>query len=192
MPVDYCQGNCGVRAAIRECRPEDIPGLIEGLASLSFESRIARFFYDKKAFSPEELKRLTLPGDENQQARVAVICDGIRDGQIVGLARCVRVAVTAPLADVGVVVAERWRRCGLGTQLITELRDAALRVGITHWRADFFAHNLGTEKLLCRAGLEERREPLGGGIVRATAKLAPGDNGAGQRSPPGRSTYSPG
>jgi GNAT superfamily N-acetyltransferase len=78
----------------------------------------------------------------------------------------------AAIADVSVVVSDSWRRCGLGNQLITELRNAALRVGITHWRTDFFATNLGAAKLLGLAGLEERREDLGSGIVRVTVKLS--------------------
>jgi GNAT superfamily N-acetyltransferase len=173
MPVDYCQYNFGLPAVIREIHPEDIPELIEGLASLSFESRTTRFFFDKKAFSPEDLVRLTLPGDENHLTRVAVTSDGSRDAQIVGHARCVRVAEKAPIADVGVVVSDSWQRCGIGTRLTTELRNAALRVGITHWRADFFPINLGAEKLLRVIGREEQREYVGCGIVRVTLKLAP-------------------
>ena len=172
MPVDYNQCNCGVRAIIREIHPEDIPELIEALVSLSFESRMARFFFDKKALSRKELHRLTLPSNKNHLIRVAVVSDGNRDKQIVGFAGCIRVALKAAIADVSVVVSDSWRRCGLGTQLIAELRNAALRVGITHWRADFFATNLGAAKLLGLAGLEERREDLGSGIVRVTVKLS--------------------
>jgi len=172
MPVDYHHCICGVRAVIREFHPEDIPELIEALVSLSFESRMTRFLYDKKALSPKELGWLKLPSDKNHILRVAVISDGNRDKQIVGFAGCARVALKAAIADVSVVVADGWQRCGLGTQLTTELRNAALRVGITHWRADFLATNLGAAKLLGLAGFEEHREDLGCGIVRATVKLS--------------------
>ena len=161
MPIDYFQYSLGVRAVIREGRPEDIPQLIDGLVSLSCESRTARFFYDKCVLSRDELARLALPGEGCHLTRVAVISDGNCGEQIVGLARCGRVGATVPIADVGVVILDGWQRSGLGTQLVRELRDAALRIGITHWRADFFANNLGAEKLLGLVGREELRENLG-------------------------------
>ena len=49
MPIDYFPSRLGVRTVIREGRPEDIPQLIDGLVSLSCESRTARFFYDRVA-----------------------------------------------------------------------------------------------------------------------------------------------
>jgi len=184
MPVDYFPSRLGVRTVIRESRPEDIPQLIDGLVSLSYESRTARFFYDKCMLSHDELARLASPGEGHHLTRVAVISDGDCDGQIVGLARCVRVGATMPIADVGVVILDGWQRSGLGTQLVRELRDAALRIGITRWRADFFAINLGAEKLLGLVGREELRENLEAGIVRVMVRLVPDDAGAGRRSQP--------
>jgi RimJ/RimL family protein N-acetyltransferase len=170
MPVDYHQSDEGIRAVIRACRPADIPELVEGLASLSTESRTARFLYDKRSFLPDELVQLALPNDQDHWMLMAVIPE--RDGseRIVGVARCVRVSGTTT-ADLGIVIRDGFTRSGFGTQLVMGLRDASGRGGITHWRADYFADNRGVEKLLRLAGREEQRENLGGEVVRATIKL---------------------
>lgn len=176
MSVDYPQCNYGVRAVVRECRPEDIPQIIEGLDSLSYESRIARFFYDKHSFSAKELERLAQPSDEKCVILVALVPDESVGERVVGLARCVRVAEQSPLAEVDAVILDGYRRAGIGAQLVAGLRDAALRIGVTRWRADYFAAELGAEKLLHRVGREEKREILEPGIVRVTVEL--------QREPP--------
>jgi len=171
MPVDYFAGNLGARAVIRECHPDDAPRLIDALASLSLETRVARFFFAKNQFTPEELAYLLNPDDQDHLIRAAVIAGGTGGEQIVGLARCMRVAANLPLADLGVVVADSWQRSGLGTRLLRELREGSRRIHISHWRADFFETNLGMTKLLARVGMEENRESLGEGVRRVTVRL---------------------
>jgi RimJ/RimL family protein N-acetyltransferase len=171
MPVDYFAGNLGTRAVIRECHPDDAPRLIDALASLSLETRMARFFFAKNQFTPDELAYLLNPDDQDHLIRAAVIPGGTGSEQIVGLARCRRVAANLPLADLGVVVADSWQRSGLGTRLLRELREGSRQIHITHWRADFFETNLGMTKLLARVGMEENRESLGEGVRRVTVRL---------------------
>jgi GNAT superfamily N-acetyltransferase len=172
MPVDYYLSNACAGAIIRDTCPEDGPRLVDGLAALSAESRTARFFHDKRHFSPDELHRLAAPSDRNHLKRVAVVRDEECDEQIIGLARCVRLGATGPVADFGIVVRDEFTHVGVGTRLVFELREAACAAGITHWRADFFAINHGAEKLLHLVGSEEQRESLGDGIVRVTYRLA--------------------
>ena len=171
MPVDYFASNWGVRPVIRECHPDDALRLIDGLASLSAETRMARFFYAKNNFSPDELALLVRPDDKDHLIRAAVVPGENGGEQIVGLARCMRVTAKLPLADLGVVVLDSWQRSGLGTRLLRELRDGSWRIGISHWRADIFEHNLGMAKLLDRIGCEEIREVIGRGVVRVTVRL---------------------
>ena len=171
MHLGYYQSGLKDSAVIREVLLDGTCRLINGLASLSAESRMARFFYYKHTFSLDELNRLSSPSDGNHLKRVAVILDENHTEEIVGLARCDRLGAIGPIADFGIVVRDGFTRSGIGTRLATELGKASQAVGITHWRADFFATNLGSEKLLRSVGREEQREDLGSGIVRATIAL---------------------
>src|SRR3954449_9887310 len=109
---------------IRPIVPEDKALLVAGLRALSPETAMKRFLSPKASFSAAELRYLT---EVDQHDHIAyVVVDG---AQLVAVARCVR---TGPdVADVAIVIGDRWQGLGLGRRLLRMLAARALEEGIT-------------------------------------------------------------
>jgi GNAT superfamily N-acetyltransferase len=136
---------------------------------------LLRFFY---RLSPESLyRRFLAPIARPSQARPERLLDvdhrdrealvSLVDGEIVGVARYVRVSNTE--ADVAVVVADDWQRQGLATRMLEELGEAARGAGIFRFRLTMQADNRAiiglVRKLYPTARLELRRGVLEGTVA---------------------------
>jgi hypothetical protein len=78
----------GTRVLIRPIAPEDKACLADGLRRLSAETIRRRFLAAKPRFSSSELRYLTEVDGVNHIALVAMDADA--PGQLIGVARCVR------------------------------------------------------------------------------------------------------
>ena len=76
------------------------------------------------------------------------------------------------IAEAAVVVDPAWRRVGLGIQLLSLLRDAALMRGIRRFWATFLGENVAVQGLLRRCGLPHTIT-ISGGMAEVTIDLAP-------------------
>src|SRR5919107_1141837 len=105
---------------IRPIEPGDKPELAAAVGRLSAQSLRRRFLAAKPTLSRAELRYLTEVDGDHHIAFVAV------DGEtIVGVARCVRLAPGADVAEFAIVVGDECQRQGVGTALAIELAEAA-------------------------------------------------------------------
>ena len=131
----------GHRVLVRALRPDDAPGLAEAFEQLSETSRYRRFFTGKPHLSEQTLAYLTDIDHHDHEALVAVAPGS---GQLVGVARFIRIPREPDQAEMAVTVADSWQRRGLGTALLRELAQRAAEEDIRYFtdaktpeRADF-------------------------------------------------------
>ena len=128
----------GHRALVRALRPDDGPGLAEAFEQLSETSRYRRFFTAKPHLSEQTLAFLTDIDHHDHEALVAVAPGS---GQLVGVARFIRIPAEPDQAEIAVTVSDSWQRRGLGTALLRELAQRAAEAGIGYFVAEILAEN---------------------------------------------------
>jgi RimJ/RimL family protein N-acetyltransferase len=128
----------GHRVLVRALRPDDGPGLAEAFEQLSDTSRYRRFFTAKPRLSEQTLAFLTAVDHHDHEALVAIVPGS---GQLVGVARFIRIPRQPDQAEVAVTVIDSWQRRGLGTALLRELAQQATEGGIRYFTADILAEN---------------------------------------------------
>jgi RimJ/RimL family protein N-acetyltransferase len=159
-----------VSFVIRPIEPDDKERLVNGLRQLSEESIRKRFLAAKPRFTQAELRYLTEVDGVNHIALVAVLEDD--PGQLVAVARCVRLPDRHGTAEMAIVVGDPWQRQGLGTALTHALADAAVAVGIRRFAATMLGDNEAARRLMRTFSrrLEEAR--IAGGLREVTIELA--------------------
>ena len=137
---------------VRALRPDDGPGLAEAFDQLSETSRYRRFFAGKPHLSEQSLAYFTDVDHRDHEALVAVVPDS---GQLVGLARYIRIPGQPDQAEVAITVLDSWQRRGLGTILLRELAQRAAEEGIRYFIAEILAENRPMLTLAQRLGHAE-------------------------------------
>ena len=152
---------------IRPIEPGDKDALVEGLRRLSDESIRRRFLAAKPRLTRSELRYLTEVDGRNHVALVAEV-----DGELVAVARCVRLPDRPDTAEMAIVVGDPFQRQGIGTALADALADAALAVGIRRFAATMLGDNEAARRLMRTFSrrLEEGR--VAGGLREVTVELA--------------------
>jgi RimJ/RimL family protein N-acetyltransferase len=132
--------------AIRPIEPADAGALARFHATLSPETVRMRFLYVHPVLTDREIAWFTTVDHHRREALVAE-----RDGEILGVARYDR---TGPhVAEVAIVVSDRWQRQGLGTALLDALVERAAAAGVTELVADALVGNHAILRLLRRVGM---------------------------------------
>jgi acetyltransferase len=135
---------------------------------LSVESRYQRFFSHHPRYTPEELALLSHPDAEHGFALIAIAGEGA-DAVVVGDLRCVTGEAGDKEAEIAIVVADGWRRRGIGRLLLCGLIAYARATGYTGLQAYVASTNTGMLKLIREFGFHF--EPLaGGGAMRVLRK----------------------
>jgi GNAT superfamily N-acetyltransferase len=127
-----------------------------------------RFFGPHPHLTADELARFTSVDHVDQDALVAL--DG--DGEIVAVARFIRLGHGSTRAEVAFVVADPWQRKGVGGALFARLAARAREVGVKRFVADTLTSNRGMRTVFRQAGLAYR-ESERHGVVQVTIDLAP-------------------
>lgn len=128
-------------ALLRQARPDDLAGIREFVCALSPSSQYLRFFTAVGAPSTGLLR--TLCGTRGED--VLLITD--RSGAVIGhgMAADRRAAGAAPgdglESSIGLVVADAWQRCGIGSQLLAALVGRARARGVTHLVLEVLPYN---------------------------------------------------
>jgi GNAT superfamily N-acetyltransferase len=138
--------------------PTDVGIVRLFLAGLSPESSYRRFFTGLGRIPDRIVRRIVDVDHDQREALVAVAA-----GAVVALADYARLAGAPDAAELGVVVADDWQRCGLGPQLVGELLALAHDRGVTRLRAHTLAENARIARLLRRrwpAARPEREDTL--------------------------------
>lgn len=99
-------------------------------------------------FAEAELSYLAHVDHANHIALIALSARG--DCAEMGVARCVRLAPRAPVAEVSVTVLPSFRRAGAGGRLLGRLAQVASRRGISRFHAVFNADDEAVEAMLRR------------------------------------------
>jgi RimJ/RimL family protein N-acetyltransferase len=143
----------GRRLSLRQIGRADRDGLATLFARLSLESRHRRFLSPKRELTPRELAYFTDIDHFNHEAIAAI---DQRDGSIVGVARYVRDADRAGLAEVAIEVADAFQRMGIGTALASRTVQCARANGYTLLTATTLWENRPARGLLRRHGFRAR------------------------------------
>jgi len=154
---------------IRALQPADIELELDFVQRLSPQTLYLRTQYFASAPTRHELERL-LDLDHVDRLAVAgtVVADGVE--RIVGVSRYARIEQTTR-AECAVVVADDWQACGLGTELMRTLAQAARERGYTCLEGTTLAENARLVAWARRFGFDLRTEPHSGGQIKVTMNL---------------------
>jgi acetyltransferase len=165
----------GTRFTIRPIRPEDEPLMVRFHEQLSEETVYARYFEHLKLSqrtAHERLTRICFIDYDRQMALVAEHRDP-DDGQpeIVGVGRLSK-ARGASEAEFAVLIADRWQRHGLGSELLRRLVAFGREEGLDRIWAEMLATNAGMRHASTAAGFAMRGMPDDATLMLAELDLA--------------------
>jgi RimJ/RimL family protein N-acetyltransferase len=128
----------GTRVNIRPIRPEDDHALVDAFQRMSPETVYQRFFAALPEMSEAMAWHLSHIDSANRLALVAETADA--NAELIGVARYERTE-EPDVVELGLVVLDPWQNLGLGRILIRQLLEAAVRNGITRFRAEILSEN---------------------------------------------------
>jgi GNAT superfamily N-acetyltransferase len=160
----------GTPVLIARLTPDDAPGLADGFARLSTESRRLRFLTSKPRLSEAELRYLTTVDGHDHEALAAIDPETQRG---VAVARFVRDRRDQTRAEAAITVSDEWQRRGLGKLLLERLSDRARAEGITHFTALVSTDNRGMQALVKHFGESVRVAQVAGGTFEYEIELGP-------------------
>ena len=152
---------------IRPIRPEDRDLLAAAHARLSDETKRRRYLVPKPRLTSRELSYLT---EVDGIDHVALIAQSADDGELLGVARFVRVPGDPETAEAAIVVADACQGQGLGRRLGQALSDAARERGVRRFSATMLSDNAAAHRLFASISrrLDSRHE---GGVEELVAEL---------------------
>jgi acetyltransferase len=152
----------GAAVMIRPIRPADAEIEQAFVRGLSSESKYMRFMELVKELSPQLLKRFTEIDYAREMALIAVHLEQGSDGQPretqIAVARYVTNA-DGRSCEFAVVVADDWRRHGLGQKLMQRLMECARGAGLAVITGEVLADNQPMLELMRRLGFSIRANP---------------------------------
>lgn len=119
--------------SIRLIRGDDRQRILDAVDYTSRQTYSRRFHEAKHRFTERELTYLTDVDGDNHRAIIATERD--RPDRLVAIARFVRSEAEPDEAEFAVTVHDPYQRRGIGTAMLSLLRDAAIEHGITRFRA---------------------------------------------------------
>ncbi|HEV3230573.1 MAG TPA: GNAT family N-acetyltransferase [Solirubrobacteraceae bacterium] len=122
----------GAELLIRPIEPDDRDRLAQAYARLSPESRRRRFLSAPARLTDEDLRYLTEVDHRRHEAMGAFDPE---TGDLLGVARYVRVPGDPETAEVAAAVIDDWQGRGIGTQLLTALTNRARENGLRRFTA---------------------------------------------------------
>jgi RimJ/RimL family protein N-acetyltransferase len=144
----------GTRLLLRPIGSDDRDRVAALFDRLSSESRYQRFLFPKRELTSRELTFFTDIDHLNHEAIAAV---DERDDSIVGVARYVRDAGRAGVAELAIEVADAFQGMGIGTALISRAIQHARAGGLTSLTATTLWANHAARGLLRHHGFRARR-----------------------------------
>lgn len=139
----------GSEVILRPLAPDDRDGIRRAFDRLSPESRYRRFFVSLRELSDGLLDVLT---DVDHNVHEALVGVDPRSGEIVGVARYVRMPEQPERAEASVAVVDDWQGRGLGRELLERLVSRAREMGVSRFVAFTQADNRRAVELLSHLG----------------------------------------
>lgn len=166
----------GSSIEIRPVRPDDQADLAHFYASLSADSRYARFLATTPGITERVAASFCGLDHEHREGLVATTHDADLPARIVGH------LCLDPLEDsafeMAVAVADGWRGQGIGRRLLIEAIDWASRHGIAHLRASMLATNIPILALIRSTGRTVVLTSPDCGVIEAEIAITPGVDAA--------------
>ena len=151
---------------LRPIDKQDAERLIDLHDNLSFDSQYFRFFGPKPKLTKAEADYLANVDFAKRFAIVAEVKERRRK-RIVGVGRF---DINEPgVAEAAVVVRDDYQGVGLGSALLTRMREIGRGAGLEAFTAEVLAENTRMLDLLRRNGLE--LEPAQSGVIRVRAPI---------------------
>lgn len=148
----------GSEIRIRPIRPADRPLLSDAFERLSPESRYRRFLTPVKRLTAGQLAYFTEVDHSDHEALVALA----PTGELIGVARYIRLAERPEAAEVAVAVVDDWQARGVATELLGRLVSRAREEGIGRFTATCLAENHDVIELLEQLGATSFDHPAAG------------------------------
>ena len=149
--IDVMRAADGRRITIRPTLPQDRELQKEFFRSLSAESRHSRFMTWLKELPDALAEQFASIDYRSHLALLAEVFDGGRE-IMVGEARYFVDANDRELCEFAISVADGWRRCGLGSALLSRLEHEAAASGISLMSAQTLVSNKAMLGLAVRTG----------------------------------------
>jgi acetyltransferase len=164
-PTQYVgewQSPDGTTFTIRPIRPEDEPLMVRFHQDLSEETVYSRYFEHLKLSQRtghERLTRICFIDYDREMALVAERRDPkTGDAEIAGVGRLSKARGLSE-AEFAILIADRWQRRGLGTELLRRLVEVGRAEGVGRIWAEMLAGNGGMRRASERAGFRLRASP---------------------------------
>jgi acetyltransferase len=155
----------GRRIAIRPIRPDDEPGERRFFDCLSPASKNARFMKRLEAINDQLIRFFT---HIDYDRHMAFVCE--HDGRLVGEARYLANPGGAS-CEFGVVVADDWRKLGIGALLMDALLRAARERGFATMEGLVLRTNRPMLRFVRALGFDTEAEPCEPTMVRVVKRL---------------------
>ncbi|HVA95593.1 MAG TPA: bifunctional acetate--CoA ligase family protein/GNAT family N-acetyltransferase [Candidatus Dormibacteraeota bacterium] len=147
----------GMKVLLRPIRPEDEPAMAKFHETLSDRSVYLRFFHMEKLSSRVAHERLTSKCFIDYDREMALVADwenpSSREHEIVAVGRLTRLHGSNE-AEVAVLVADLFHRCGLGSELLGRLIQVAHDEKLESITATILHENMGMRALAARFGFD--------------------------------------
>jgi GNAT superfamily N-acetyltransferase len=139
----------GSDVVVRPLAPDDRERIRRAFDRLSPESRYRRFFVSLRELSDGLLDLLT---DVDHDAHEAIVGIDPQSGDIVGVARYVRMPEQPERAEASVAVVDDWQGRGLGRSLLERLVGRAREMGVSRFVALTQADNRRAVDVMSQLG----------------------------------------
>lgn len=139
----------GSEVMLRPLEPDDRERIRQAFDRLSPDSRYRRFFISLRELSDGLLDILTDVDHDDHEALVGVEPES---GDIVGVARYVRMPEQPERAEASVAVVDDWQGRGLGRELLERLVSRAREMGVSRFVAFIQADNRRAVEVMSHLG----------------------------------------
>lgn len=157
----------GRTVVLRPIDRNDAPKLIDLHNSLSFDSQYYRFFGPKPRLTPAEAQYLA---NVDFHRRFAIVGEATDDDDAKQIVAVGRFDINEPgHAEAAIVVRDDYQHIGLGSAILTRMREIGRGASLEAFTAEVLAENTKMLDLLQHNGLEF--SPAQGGVVRVIAPL---------------------
>ncbi len=157
---------------IRPIRPEDEPGFLEIVESLTLEARRMRFLHPVEEISHHEAARLTQIDYDREMALVAASTNSFADGggKLYGSVRII-CDPDSEHAEYAILVHHKAAGKGLGKLLMRRIIDYARSRGIREISGQVLCENIPMLKVCKSLGFTTRRDMDDPGVITVSLKL---------------------
>jgi acetyltransferase len=158
-----------MRILVRPVLPQDLDLHRSFFDHLSKTSRFNRYFNSSPNIPSPLLERLTLVDHSTHLALVAEVLQ--EQGEIIVAEARYVVDEAGQGAEFAIAVADDLQRLGLGTLLLTRLREAAIRARVSLLYGQTLVANSAMVRLARRFGFSIAADPDDGSVLRLTLPL---------------------